>query len=133
MAETATPSTTPPQRGRRMPGSELGPKAATPFKAHPLSKIAGTGIKPAPLRANPPTGATDVGGTSPKRVSAAAHWQGNKARVVTLFHSNQHAALSFRTRARNNVAYVGRRRNGFAGDLKNYVASRESVVSRDTS
>ena len=61
--KTTTPSTTPPQRGRRMPGLELVSKAA-PGKAG-LREHGGTGMQPVPLRADPPAGATDAGGMSP--------------------------------------------------------------------
>src|SRR5215471_21303249 len=46
-----------------MPGLEPVPKAA-PIKAH-LQESDGTGTKPAPLRADPPAGATDAGEMSP--------------------------------------------------------------------
>ena len=62
VAETATPSTTPPQRGRRMPGLELRPKVA---QREPLPQFCRDGRDARPVEVGPPAGATDAGGTSP--------------------------------------------------------------------
>jgi len=62
VAETATPSTTPPQRGRRMPGLELRPKVA---QREPLPQFCRDGRDARPVEVGPPAGATDASGTSP--------------------------------------------------------------------
>ncbi len=64
----------------------------------------------------------------PKTMSAAAERQGDETRVVALFDAKQNATLSFSARARDNIAHIGRRRNGFAGDLEDHVSGRETVI-----
>ena len=122
----ATPSATPPQRGRRMPGLELVLKADAPSKRC-LPGIAGTGITARPVEGSPPTGATDAGGR-PQFDLAAGERQRDKSHRVTLFHPHKNAALTLRTRTRDDVTHIGRCRHGFTGHFENYVASREPVV-----
>ena len=67
----------------------------------------------------------------PKTISAAAERQGDETRVVTFFHAKQNATLSFSTRAREDIANIGRCRNGFAGNLKDHISGRETVIGGD--
>ena len=90
VAETATPSTTPPQRGRRMPGLELRSKVAQP---ETTPELAGTGAMPVPLRSDHRRGRRMPAGRPQTRVSAAAQRQRDKARVVTLLHADQDCRL----------------------------------------
>ena len=64
-------------------------------------------------------------------MSAAADWQGDEAGVVTRFHPYQHGAFTFRARACDYVAHVGRRRNGFAGNFQDHVAGGKAVIGGD--
>ena len=92
------------------------------------SVISRDGRDARPVEVGPPAGATDAGSTSSKLLSAAAKRQGDKARVVTLLHADQHAALAFRSRAGDDIAHIGRRRNRFAGNFHDDIACREAMV-----
>ena len=78
---------------------------------HSRSATSRDGRDARPVEVGPPAGATDAGSTSSKLLSAATKRQGDKARVVTLLHPDQHAALAFRTRAGDDITHIGRRRD----------------------
>ena len=61
--------------------------------------FAGTGTMPAPLRSDHRRGRRMPAGRPQSRVSAAAQRQRDEARVVTLLHADQDAALCLRVRA----------------------------------
>ena len=122
----ATPSATPPQRGRRMPGLELVLKADAPSKRC-LRELPGRALPPAPLRAAHRRGRRMPVGV-PKFDLAAGERQRDKSHRVTLFHPHKNAALTLRTRTSDDVTHIGRCRHGFTGHFENYVASREPVV-----
>src|SRR6185503_9941460 len=102
VAETATPSTTPPQRGRRMPGLELRSKVAQ----EPLPEFAGTGAMPAPLRSDHRRGRRMPAGRPQSRISAAAERQRDEARVVALLHADQDCPFALRPCGRDDLAHV---------------------------
>src|SRR5215831_12498977 len=109
---TATPSTTPPQRGRRMPGLELGQKPAAPFK-QPLPEISRDGHEARPVEVGPPAGATDASGTSSVRYQPAPTGKATKrmlspffTRISTLrFPSVRALAMTLRTSAGVETAF----------------------------
>ncbi len=78
---------------------------------HSRSVICRDGRDARPVEGEPPAGATDAGSTSSNLLSAAAKRQRDKARVVTLLHADQHAALAVRSRAGDDIAHIGRRRD----------------------
>jgi hypothetical protein len=122
VAVTATPPTTPPRRGRRMPGLELRSEADPCGLPHKRSVISRGGRDARPVEVELPAGATDASSTSSKLLSAAAKRQGDKARIVTLLHPHQHAALALCSRAGDDILYIGRGRNRFAGNFDDHVA-----------
>ena len=106
VAETATPSTTPPQRGRRMPGLELRSKVTQPRS---LPEFSRDGRDARPVEVDHRRGRRMPAGRPQTRVSAAAQRQRDKARVVTLLHADQDRPFALRPRGRDDLAHIRRR------------------------
>src|SRR4029079_6719678 len=103
VAETATPSTTPPQRGRRMPGLELRSKVA---QSRPLPEFSRDGRDARPVEVDHLRGRRMPAGRPQTRVSAAVQRQRDEARVVTLLDADQDCPFALCPCSRDDLAHV---------------------------